>query len=210
MKPEHSHGEAGRAHREPHQRHHAEGRASIDPKTDSDPVAVSQGEARDEDDQTLSRLQTENADLKDRLLRALADAENVRRRAERDVNEARQFAITGFARDMVDVADNLERALASVPNGEHDGNSTLSTLTQGVDLTRKEMLRALEKHGVRKLDPAGQRFDPNFHEAMFEVPGTPEQAGTVTQVVSPGFAIGARVLRPAKVGVAGEHKVPAS
>ena len=150
----------------------------------------------------LAELRSENAALKDRLLRALAETENVRRRAERDLSDARQYAVTRFARDLLPVADNMERAMASVHTGAHRGESLVKALIEGVDLTGKELQRVLERHGVRKLVPVGERFDPHFHEALFEVPDPAVPDGTVSQVVEPGYAIGTRPLRPAKVGVA--------
>lgn len=149
----------------------------------------------------IARLETDNAALKDRLLRALAETENVRRRAERDLNDARQYAIAKFAGDMLAVADNIERAIANVPAQAREGDEAVRTLIEGVELTEKELLRALERHGVRKLDPLGERFDPNFHEAMFEVPDPSVPSGTVSKVVDAGYSIGARSLRPARVGV---------
>ncbi len=150
----------------------------------------------------LAELRAENAALKDRLLRALAEAENVRRRAERDLGDARQYAVTRFARDLLPVADNMERAMASAHIEAHRGEGLVKALIEGVDLTGKELLRVLEKHGVRKLVPVGEHFDPNFHEALFEVPDPAVPDGTVSQVVEPGYAIGTRPLRPAKVGIA--------
>lgn len=151
---------------------------------------------------TVATLEAENADLKDRLLRALAEVENVRRRARRDVGDALQYAISRFAGDILSVADNIERALASVPTHERKGEGALKTLVEGIELTERELQNVLARHGIRKLDPAGERFDPNFHEALFEVPDPSVPSGSVSQVVEPGYAIGGRPLRPAKVGVA--------
>lgn len=151
---------------------------------------------------TLTELRSENAALKDRLLRALAETENVRRRAERDLDDARQYAVTKFARDLLPVADNMQRAMASVGNEAHRGEALVKALVEGVDLTEKELLNVLAKHGVKKLSPIGERFDPHFHEALFEVPDPAVPDGTVSQVVEPGYSIGARSLRPAKVGIA--------
>lgn len=150
----------------------------------------------------LADLRSENAALKDRLLRALAETENVRRRAERDLDDARQYAVTKFARDLLPVADSMQRAIASVSQETHRGEGFVKALVEGVDLTEKELLNALAKHGVRKLSPAGERFDPHFHEALFEVPDPAVPDGTVSQVVEPGYSIGSRSLRPAKVAVA--------
>lgn len=152
--------------------------------------------------EVLTKLQAENAELKDRVLRAMAEIENVRRRGERELNDARQYAIAKFAGDMLGVADNMERALASVPAEARETDAAVKALMEGVELTEKEMLRSLEKHGVKKLDPKGERFDPNFHQAMFEIPDPSVPNGTVAQVVQVGYSIGSRVLRPAMVGVA--------
>ncbi|TPK82579.1 nucleotide exchange factor GrpE [Mesorhizobium sp. B2-4-12] len=157
----------------------------------------------DQDAQSaLARLEAENVELKDRLLRALAEVENVRRRADRDINDMRQYAVAKFAGDMLGVADNMERAIASVPDEARKIDAAVKTLILGVELTEKGMLQALEKHGVKKLVPVGERFDPNFHEALFELPDLSVPAGTITKVVEPGYTIGSRPLRPAKVGIA--------
>jgi molecular chaperone GrpE len=151
----------------------------------------------------LAALEAENAELKDRALRALAEVENNRRRAEREANDARTYAISRFAADTVAVADNLRRAIEAVPAEAREGaDAGLKTLLDGVELTEREFLKALEKHGVRRIDPTGERFDPNLHQAMFEVEDKSQPAGTVLQVVQPGFTIGERVLRPAMVAVA--------
>jgi molecular chaperone GrpE len=149
----------------------------------------------------IARLEADNAALKDRLLRALAETENVRRRAERELNDARQYAVAKFAGDMLGVADNIERAIANVPAQVREGDDAVRTLIEGVELTEKELLRSLERHGVRKLDPLGERFDPNFHEALFEVPDPSVPSGTVSKVIGAGYSIGTRSLRPARVGV---------
>jgi len=151
-------------------------------------------------DDAIAKLQAENADLKDRLLRALAEVENVRRRAEKDVKDTRQYAVAKFASDILSVADNMERALASIPAELRMGQGAIKTLVEGIELTEREMLNVLEKHGIRKLIPIGERFDPNFHEALFEVPDASVPHGTVSKVVEPGYSIGSRPLRPAKVG----------
>ena len=157
-------------------------------------------------------LEAENADVKDRLLRLAADMENLRRRTEREVKDARTYGVTSFAREMLSVADNLSRAVDAVPE-EHraDESSGLKALVEGVEITERGLAATLEKHGVRKLEPQGQRFDPNFHQAMFEIPNTEVPNGTVLQVVQAGYAIGERVLRPAMVGVSkGGPKVAAA
>ena len=142
-------------------------------------------------------------ELRDKFLRAVAETDNVRKRAERDVADARAYGIAGFARDVLSVADNLSRALGAVtPEQRASADETLKALLDGVDLTRREMHNILQKHGVRELEPQGEKFDPNFHQAMYEVPDPQVPAGTVVQVVQTGYAIGERVLRPAMVAVA--------
>lgn len=156
-------------------------------------------------------LEAQVAELKDKYLRAHAEMENTRRRAEKDVADARNYSIAGFARDMLAVADNLGRALAAVdPAVREAADNTLKTLLEGVELTNRELAKTLEKHGVRLLNPIDQKFDPNFHQAMFEIPDDTVPAGTVKQVVQPGYAIGERVLRPAMVGVAKGGPKPAA
>jgi molecular chaperone GrpE len=146
-------------------------------------------------------LAREVADLKDKLLRALAEMENLRRRTEREVADARIYAITSFARDLVGVTDNMRRALDMVGLEQRADDSNAKALLEGVELTERELLRVLEKHGVRKLDPRGAKFDPNLHQAMYEVPDDSVPAGTVVDVVQAGYTIGDRVLRPALVAV---------
>jgi molecular chaperone GrpE len=144
----------------------------------------------------------EIAGLKDKLLRTLADMENLRRRTEREVADARTYAVTAFARDILTVADNMQRAIGALDAGLRDNaDPAIKSLLEGVDLTERELLNALEKHGVKKFDPAGQKFDPNVHQAMYEVPDPSVPAGMVAQVIQPGYMIGERVLRPALVGV---------
>jgi molecular chaperone GrpE len=154
------------------------------------------------DYEALVKLLKENEELKDRALRAAAEMENLRRRTARDVQDARNYAIANFARDMLSVSDNLARTLDAIPaEAKAAGDAGFKALIDGVDITERAMLSALERHGVRKLEPQGEKFDPNFHQAMFEVPNPDVPANTVVQVVQPGYSIGERVLRPAMVGV---------
>lgn len=171
--------------------------AGAEPRAEGDPV---------------EQLRSENSDLKDRFLRTVAEMENLRRRTERDVRDARSYSIAGFARDMLAVSDNLRRAIDAVPaEARESGDEGLMTLLEGVEMTERAMLGALERHGVRKIEPEGQKFDPNYHQAMFEVPNADVPNNTVVQVVQAGYVIGERVLRPAMVGVAkGGPKQPSS
>ena len=157
----------------------------------------------------VARLSAEAAEFKDKLLRTLADMENLRRRTEREVKDARDYALTSFARDLLAVADNFERALGAAP-AELKENEAAKGFIDGVDLTGRELAKVLEKHGIRKVEPHGQKFDPNLHQAMFEIPNADVPNGTVLQVLQPGFTIADRVLRPALVGVSkGGPKAPA-
>jgi molecular chaperone GrpE len=156
----------------------------------------------------IEALGKEAAEMKDKMLRALADAENTRRRAERDRQDAYKFAVTGFARDMLTVSDNLRRALNAIP-ADH-GNEQLKTIYEGVEATERELLRTFEKNGIVKIEPLGQKFDPHQHEVIFEIPSADKEAGTVLQVVEPGYMIQERLLRPARVGVAKNDGSPAA
>ncbi|MBB4393359.1 molecular chaperone GrpE [Bradyrhizobium sp. CIR48] len=152
---------------------------------------------------SVELLQKEAAEARDRMLRTLAEMENLRKRTTKEVADARLYGITGFARDVLDIADNLQRALDAVPaEARAAADPGLIALIEGVELTERSLLNALEKHGVKKLDPQGQKFDPNFHQAMYEVPDPSVPSGTVVQIMQAGYTIGERVLRPALVGVA--------
>jgi molecular chaperone GrpE len=151
----------------------------------------------------LQALQAENAELRDRLLRSVAEMENLRKRTEREINDTRAYAIASFARDMLTANDSLNRALTMLPQEAREaGDPTTKSLIEGIEMTEREMQRLLAKHGVTPIEAEGQKFDPHKHQAMFEVPDPTRPEGTVVQVVQAGFAIGDRVLRPAMVGVA--------
>ena len=149
-----------------------------------------------------AELAREAADLKDRLLRSLAEMENLRRRTEKQVADERVYGIASFARDMLAVADNMRRALDAVtPELRETADPAVKALIEGLELTERELLKVLEKQGVKKLEPLGSKFDPNLHQAMYEVPDPSVPAGTVVQVVQAGYTIGERMLRPALVAV---------
>ena len=169
-------------------------------KTEADILAV------------IEALNVENASLKDKALRTMADMENLRRRTEKEVADARAYAVTAFARDMLSVADNARRGIESIPaDALATADGPFKALVEGVELIERDLLKTLERHGIKKLEPHGQKFDPNLHQAMFEVDDASVASGTVTQVVQAGFVIGDRVLRPALVGVAkGGPKGPAT
>ena len=165
--------------------------------------AAAAAQAAPNEPDPIEVLKNENNDLRDRFLRLAAEMDNLRRRTERDVKDAKSYAIAGFARDMLAVSDNLRRALDAVPAENREGaDATLQALLEGVEMTERAMLSALERHGVKKIEAENQKFDPNFHQAMFEIPNPNVPNNTVVQVVQAGFTIGERVLRPAMVGVA--------
>ncbi len=149
----------------------------------------------------LAELQVENNALKDQMLRLAADMENLRKRTAREMQDAKAYAVTNFARDMLSVSDNLRRALDAIPTDALAEDTGLKALAEGVEMTERAMINALERHGVTQLSPEGQKFDPNFHQAIFEVPNADVPNNTVVQVMQTGYAIGDRVLRPAMVGV---------
>lgn len=150
----------------------------------------------------LDKLRAENGDLKDQLLRLAADMENLRKRTARDVHDARAYSVANFARDVLSVSDNLKRALEAIPaDALAKGDAGFKSLAEGVEMTERSLMSALERHGVKKIEPMGQKFDPNFHQAMFEIPNADVPQNTVLQVAQSGFVIGDRMLRPALVGV---------
>ncbi len=150
----------------------------------------------------IAELEAETAKLKDQALRALAETENIRRRSEREREDTAKYAISGFAKSLLDAADNLRRAIDAVPAGAVEDDAALKTLVDGVAATERQLLAAFERHGVTRIEPVGETFDPNFHQAMFELPGTGKPAGTIVQVMQPGYVLQGRLLRPAMVGVA--------
>ncbi len=150
----------------------------------------------------IARLGEENAKLRDQALRALAEAENTRRRAQREREDTAKFAVSDLARELLTVADNLRRAIEAVPADLRRDSSAVGTLVDGVAAIERQLLSAFDKHGIMRIDPMEQKFDPNFHQAMFEVPDNSHAPGTVVQVIQPGYVIHGRLLRPALVGVA--------
>lgn len=154
----------------------------------------------------IEKLEAEKKELHENYLRAHAEMENVRRRAAKDVKDAREYSVAGFAREMLGVADNLRRALDAIPQESRDANGNYAdkgfeALVEGVEMTERAMMQGLEKYGVKRIRPENERFNPNLHQAMFEIPNTEVANNTVLQVVQDGFVIGERCLRPAMVGV---------
>lgn len=178
-------------------------RAEASEEVAPEEVAQAEPAEAEEDEATrAARLAAEVAELRDQLLRALAEAENQRRRSQREREEAVRYAAAPMLRDLVAVADNLQRALESVPGDGTEQDGALKILLEGVELTRRELDTVFERHGIVKLDPLGERLNPHHHEAMFEVPDPEQPSGTIVQVVQPGYLLHDRLLRPARVGVA--------
>jgi molecular chaperone GrpE len=163
-----------------------------------DPLAEAAAEA-----DPVTEAKREAAEFKDKLLRTLAEMENLRKRTEREVADARLYGIAGFAREVLAVADNMHRALEAIgPELREHADAKVKALIEGVELTERELLKALEKHGVKKFSPQAEKFDPNVHQAMFELESAEVSPGHVAQVIQAGYMIGDRVLRPALVAVA--------
>ncbi len=150
----------------------------------------------------LNALLLENAEMRDRLLRTMADMENLRRRTEREKADTARYAISNFARDVLTVGDNLKRTIEHVPSGAAAQDPALKSFLDGVEITERELLNVLERHGVTRIEPLGQRFDPNCHQAMYEVQNAEVPDGTVVDVMQAGYTIGDRCLRPALVAIA--------
>ena len=156
----------------------------------------------DPEPNSVEALTKEAAESRDKMLRTLAEMENLRKRTQKEIADGRTYAIANFAREVLDIADSLQRALDAVPaDTKAAADPGLKALLEGVELTERSLLNTLEKNGVKKFDPSGEKFDPNFQQAMYEVPDASVPAGTVVQVVQAGYTIGERVLRPALVGV---------
>lgn len=167
---------------------------------------IPEAEGPDGQDKTaaeLGRLRAENAELRDRALRALADAENVRKRAEREREDQRLYAVTSFARDMLVIADNFQRALDSLSqDARADLPAQAKAVLEGVEATERQLMATLERHGVKRIDATDAKFDPHLHQAIAEVPGMGKPPGSIVSVVQTGYVIADRLLRPAMVTVA--------
>ena len=171
------------------------------PETDQADAAAPALEIDPRDIQ-IAQLKEEAAALKDRLLRTAADMENLRKRGEREKAEATLYAATNFARDLLSVADNMQRALAAMPaNTREEADEATKNLFAGIEMTERELLKVFERYNIRKVETVGAKFDPNVHQALFELPTKDHPPGTVVQEMQSGFAIGDRCLRPAMVGV---------
>jgi len=179
------------------------------PAEEPEKSAASEGEAAVETEKAPPTLEDRVLDLtaalaevKDRSLRQLAETENIRRRFEREREETLKFAASGLAKDLLNVADNLYRALQAVPDEMRDGDEAAKNFLIGVEMTEKELISAFEKHGIRRILPVGEKFNHEEHQAMFELQDTGKPAGTVVELMQPGYIMHGRLLRPAMVGVA--------
>jgi molecular chaperone GrpE len=156
----------------------------------------------DPEEGSAEALKKEAFEARDKMLRTLAEMENLRKRTDREIAEARIYGVTGFARDVLAVADNMQRAFEAMGSElREQGDARVKALVEGVELTERELLKVLEKHGVKKFSPAGEKFDPNVHQAMYELENPELPAGHVAQVIQAGYMLGDRVLRPAMVAV---------
>ncbi|PCK00640.1 MAG: nucleotide exchange factor GrpE [Zetaproteobacteria bacterium] len=150
----------------------------------------------------ITLLEAELEKTKDLMMRTVAEAENGRKRALREREDVSKFAVSSFARDILSVADNLRRALDAIPEELQEQHPQIKNLTDGIGATERELLRCFEKNGIKKTDPLNERFDPHFHEVMFETPIPGKERGTIIQVIEPGYTLNGRILRPARVGIA--------
>ena len=173
-----------------------EGVAATESEPGDDGAALAEAQDR------IAALEAETAKLKDQALRALAETENIRRRSEREREDTAKFAISSFAKSLLDAADNMRRAIDAVPAEAVEQDQALATLMDGVAATERQLMAAFERNGITRIEPVGEVFDPNFHQAMFELPGSGKPAGTIIQVIQPGYVLQGRLLRPAMVGVA--------
>lgn len=196
----------------------AEAQAMYDAQASADPLApepVSEdGEYEDYEDgneheasgetvssERITQMEAKMADMQDKMMRVVADAENTKRRALKERDDAKKFAVSSYSRDLLPVADNLRRALDAIPD-DLKQNDQINNLIEGIEATERELLRTFEKNGLVKIDPIDQIFDPNFHEVMFEAPMPGKAPGTIIQVMETGYLLHDRLIRPARVGVA--------
>ena len=170
---------------------------------DGDPAADDPAKAEGDDaGAKIAALEAELDQAKDQMMRALADAENTRRRGLKDREDIRKYAVAEFARDLLDFSDNFGRALESLPKDLMEADERLKNVLTGIQAMESTLMKTFEKHGIKKIEPMDELFNPNFHEVMFEAPATGKAAGTIVQVIEPGYVVADRLLRPARVGIA--------
>jgi molecular chaperone GrpE len=174
-----------------------------------DDAAAQPGAGEPSAAERVQRLEAELAELRDRSLRALADAENTRRRSQREIMESRKYAASGIVKDLLNVSDNLHRALGSVPPEMRERDEQVKNLVIGVEMVEKDLLSVFEKHGVKRIEPLGEPFNHEYHQAMYEVENSGQPSGTIVQLLQPGYVMHDRLLRPAMVAVAkGKPETP--
>ena len=176
--------------------------AGAEAEAEANAAAASEAAPAPAAEEKIAALESQISELKDQLLRALAEAENTRRRARKEVEDTARYAVAQLARDLLAAPDNLRRALEAIPTAGRESDALLDRLAAGVELVERELVAIFERHGIKKIEPLGQPFDHNFHEALFEVPTAEQPPGTIVQVLAPGYRIHDRLLRPAMVGVA--------
>lgn len=167
-----------------------------------DPADIETLSQTQSEDSRVAALEQELAQMKDQALRAIAEQENTRRRSQKEREDASRYSISNFARDMLEIADNLRRGLEAIPDDLKAADQRLENVVEGIEATERSLLNAFDRHGIVKLEPMDEIFDPNFHEVMFEAPGTGKPAGTIIQLIEVGYMLKDRLLRPARVGVA--------
>ncbi len=168
----------------------------------SDDIDPIESQPQSEDQLRITMLEDELAKTKDHMMRAVAEAENGRKRALKEREDASKYAVSSLSRDLLNVADNLRRALDATPKELLEEQPQIKSLIDGIEATERELLRGFAKHGIQKTEPLGEKFDPNFHEVMFETPMPDKQGGEIIQVIESGYILNGRILRPARVGIA--------
>ena len=187
----------------------AEAQTEADPKIEQLHSPETQENTASADETTIEQLTSELAATKDKMLRIAAEAENTKRRALKDRQDAQKYANTSFAKSLLSVADNLRRALEAVPAELLESEPQIKNLIEGIEATERELLKAFEINQIKKIEPGDNEiFNPNFHEVMFETPGTGKPGGTIIEIMEPGYVLNDRLLRPARVGVAKEEESP--
>lgn len=184
----------------------------LDPSTEKPSAGEGIGEALNAANARIAELEQAVATIKDQALRALAEAENTRKRSDRDRQDTAKFAVSSFARELLTVSDNLRRALSAITPEQQANSPELKNIYTGVEATERELLGLFERNGIKKLEPMGQKFDANQHEVLFEAEVPGKEPGVIFQVIEPGYTIHERLLRPARVGVTklGEDAQPGS
>jgi len=189
--------EKARQSGDPFAREDADGKAKETARADEKARAQNEQAAAGDDASLHERVH----DLEERLKRAVAEQENLRKRMEREKADVAKYAMANFAREVLGIADNIQRAIDAVPRDAAGNDPALKTFLEGIEVTERELHKAMERHGIARLNPEGEKFDPNYHQAMFEIPTSDMPSGMVMQVVQPGYMLEDRVLRPAMVGV---------